>query len=123
MRRTGYFCARSTHPKNRITSVTNKTKRSPTGNRTNVYIERAAALKAANVPGVRLLDKPTVLAIANCSYPSLWAWMRNGKFPRGRIVGGRSMWLSTEIEDWLNELPVRRLKGDAPSEAALFAPR
>jgi predicted DNA-binding transcriptional regulator AlpA len=43
--------------------------------------------------------------------------MRDGRFPRARIHGGRSMWLSTEI-DWLAGLKVRPLKGDAPSEAA-----
>jgi Prophage CP4-57 regulatory protein (AlpA) len=31
--------------------------------------------------------------------------MRAGKFPRGRIVGGRSMWLSSEIDAWIAELP------------------
>jgi predicted DNA-binding transcriptional regulator AlpA len=36
-----------------------------------------------------------------------------GKFPRSRIVGGKSMWLSSEVEAWLAGLPVRPLKGDA----------
>lgn len=63
-------------------------------------------------PGVRLLTKREVLVITSVSYVSLWTWMREGKFPRARTVGGRSMWVSTEIEAWLNELPVRKLKGD-----------
>ena len=63
-------------------------------------------------PDTRLLSKPEVLAIANVTYPTLWAWMRAGGFPRSRVVGGRSMWLSTEVEAWLAELPVRPLKGD-----------
>jgi predicted DNA-binding transcriptional regulator AlpA len=63
--------------------------------------------------GAHLLSKREVLAIANVSYPTLWSWMRQGKFPRSRIVGGKSMWLSTEIEAWLAALPVRKLKGDA----------
>ena len=37
-------------------------------------------------------------------------------FPRSRVVGGKSMWLSTDIEAWLATLPVRKLKGDT-SEA------
>ena len=64
-------------------------------------------------PAVRLLDKHAVMAIADCSYPTLWAWQRAGKFPRSRVVGGKSMWLSTDIDAWLAALPIRKLKGDA----------
>jgi predicted DNA-binding transcriptional regulator AlpA len=61
----------------------------------------------------RLLDKAQVCVIANASYPTVWAWMRAGTFPRSRAVGGRSMWLSSEVDAWLAALPVRPLKGDA----------
>jgi predicted DNA-binding transcriptional regulator AlpA len=45
--------------------------------------------------------------------------MRAGTFPRARVVGGRSMWLSTEVDAWLAALPVRPLKGDnRPLDAA-----
>ena len=67
-------------------------------------------------PDTRLLSKPEVLAIANVTYPTLWAWMRNGTFPRSRVCGGRSMWRSDEIDAWLAGLPIRRLKGDAAAE-------
>jgi predicted DNA-binding transcriptional regulator AlpA len=61
----------------------------------------------------RLLSKKEVLAITNKSYPTIWAWMRAGKFPRSLVVGGRSMWRSDQVLDqWLAALPVRRLKGD-----------
>jgi predicted DNA-binding transcriptional regulator AlpA len=72
------------------------------------------AIKAETPPAVRLLDKQDILAIANVTYPTVWSWMRAGTFPRARIVGGKSMWLSTDIAAWLAELPTRRLKGDAP---------
>jgi predicted DNA-binding transcriptional regulator AlpA len=65
-------------------------------------------------PAVRLMPKREVLAITGCSYPTLWEWMRAGKFPRSRVVCGKSMWISTEVEAWMQNLPVRRLKGDAP---------
>jgi predicted DNA-binding transcriptional regulator AlpA len=61
----------------------------------------------------RLLSKHEVLGITGRSYPTIWLWMREGRFPRSRIVGGRSMWLSTEVDGWVAELPVRPLKGDA----------
>jgi predicted DNA-binding transcriptional regulator AlpA len=69
----------------------------------------------------RLLSKSEVLAITGVSYPTIWAWMRAGKFPRSRIVGGKSMWLSTEIEEWLAALPVRPLKGDASAKEEAIA--
>jgi predicted DNA-binding transcriptional regulator AlpA len=67
---------------------------------------------AGNGSPARLLDKHEILGIANASFPTVWLWMRQGKFPRSRIVGGRSMWLSTEVEAWLAALPVRPIKGD-----------
>lgn len=63
-------------------------------------------------PAVRLMSKAEVCALVGISYPSLWAWMRNGKFPRSVIVGGLSKWRSTDIDTWLAALPTRRLKGD-----------
>ena len=68
-------------------------------------------------PKTRLLTKAEVLAVVGVTYPSVWAWMRNGSFPRSRVVGGRSMWRSDEIDAWLAGLPVRRLKGDADAGA------
>jgi predicted DNA-binding transcriptional regulator AlpA len=64
----------------------------------------------------RLLSKAEVLAITGVTFPTVWTWMRNGTFPRSRIVGGKSMWFSTEVSAWLAELPIRRLKGDGGSD-------
>jgi predicted DNA-binding transcriptional regulator AlpA len=77
--------------------------------------DRKRAHGAHTPPAVRLLDKPEICAVANLTYPTIWKMMRAGTFPRGRIVGGKSMWLSTEIDAWLAGLPVRALKGDVPS--------
>jgi predicted DNA-binding transcriptional regulator AlpA len=66
----------------------------------------------------RLLSKNQVCAIAGTTFPTIWIWMRAGTFPRSRVVGGRSMWLSTEIDKWMAALPVRVLKGDQPREVA-----
>jgi predicted DNA-binding transcriptional regulator AlpA len=68
--------------------------------------------------GAHLLAKRQVLAITNVTFPTVWAWMRAGKFPRARVVGGKSMWLSSDIQAWLATLPVRKLKGDAPQALA-----
>jgi predicted DNA-binding transcriptional regulator AlpA len=69
-------------------------------------------------PPVRLLDKHEVCAICGCTFQVIWKRMRAGTFPRSRIVGGKSMWLSPEIDQWLANLPVRPLKGDAEVEDA-----
>src|SRR5262245_5546286 len=98
-------------------SVTTKTtKQRPAAVQVTAARVKAATLLAT--PGiVRLLDKHEVCAITGVTYPTIWEWMRKDKFPRSREVGGRSMWVSTEIEAWLAALPVRPLKGDKPREA------
>jgi predicted DNA-binding transcriptional regulator AlpA len=73
---------------------------------------------AARAPPVRLLDKKAILQITNVSFPTVWSWMRMGRFPRSRVVGGKSMWLSSEVDTWLTDLPLRPLKGDAEVEVA-----
>jgi predicted DNA-binding transcriptional regulator AlpA len=66
--------------------------------------------------GEHLLDKDEILALTGVSFPTIWSWMRQGRFPRSRVVGAgrssKSVWLSNEVEAWLRELPVRKLKGD-----------
>jgi len=64
--------------------------------------------------GVRLLSKTEILDITGVSFPTIWAWMRAGSFPRSRVAGGKSVWRSDEVDAWLAELPVRKLKGDVP---------
>jgi predicted DNA-binding transcriptional regulator AlpA len=70
-----------------------------------------ARLQRRWVPGC---SRSVVLAIDGVSYPTLWSMMRAGTSPRSRVVGGKSMWSSSEIEPWLAALPVRQLKGDEP---------
>jgi prophage regulatory protein len=74
--------------------------------------ERLHGARAPPPLAERLLGKNEVLTITGLSFPTIWSWMRAGRFPRSRIVGGKSMWLSTEIDAWLAGLPVRPLKGD-----------
>jgi predicted DNA-binding transcriptional regulator AlpA len=75
--------------------------------------ERLRASDRSQGPPPRLLDRHEVCALAGTSYPTLWVWMRAGTFPRSRIVGGKSKWLSSEVEAWMAALPIRKLKGDA----------
>jgi predicted DNA-binding transcriptional regulator AlpA len=66
-----------------------------------------------------LLTKREVCTIVNATFPTIWQWMKDGKFPRSRIAGGRSVWRSDEIDAWLAGLPVRPLKGDASPDSSL----
>jgi predicted DNA-binding transcriptional regulator AlpA len=91
-------------------------KRTP-AEKAEAFAKKVGALRAACEPlGVRLLSKAEVLAVVGISYPALWKWMRDGKFPRSRLVGNKSMWLSTDIAAWLTALPPCRLKGDSPAD-------
>jgi predicted DNA-binding transcriptional regulator AlpA len=95
-----------------VTEITTNAKRS-----TKRDPETPLAANWSQEP-LRLLSKSEILAIAGVSYPTLWAWMRQNRFPRSRIVGGRSMWLTRDIEAWLGNLPLRKLKGDKTEAAA-----
>jgi prophage regulatory protein len=71
---------------------------------------KSAAVVAANQ--VRLISKPEVLDRVGVTFPTIWKWMREGKFPRSRVLGGKTAWIESEVEAWIAALPVRRLKGD-----------
>lgn len=61
----------------------------------------------------RLIFKREVLRRVGLSYPTIWKMMREGRFPRSRVCGGKSAWLEDEVEAWIEGLPIRQLKGDA----------
>jgi predicted DNA-binding transcriptional regulator AlpA len=71
---------------------------------------------------IRLLTKREVLDLTRVSYPTIWQWMRAGTFPRSRELGHagkktqKIVWLASEVEAWMTNLPVRELKGDADKE-------
>ncbi len=64
------------------------------------------------IEGARLLSKAEVLYRVGVTFPTVWKWMRQGKFPRSRSLDGKSFWLASEIDAWIAALPVRPLKGD-----------
>jgi prophage regulatory protein len=70
---------------------------------------------AANARPLKMLSKPEVLDAVGVSYPTIWSWMREGKFPRSREIAGNKVgWFEHEVKEWLENRPVRRLKGDVP---------
>ena len=78
------------------------------GNAAQAEPDKAAATAATNP--ARFINKKQMLARVGASYPSIWQWMREGKFPRSRELGGKAAWLESEIEAWIVNRPIRRLK-------------
>ena len=85
----------------------------PTAARQRIASHRARR-RARPRPRPRLLSKREVLERVGLTYVTLWKWMQQGKFPRSREVGGKIARLEGEIDTWIEDLPVKRLKGDAP---------
>ena len=67
-----------------------------------------------NTRSERLIYRLELTKRVGLTYPTIWKQMRNGTFPRGRAVGGKTAWLESEIDNWIAALPERRLKGDPP---------
>ena len=84
--------------------------------RRKLPLRKRPAPKAFALP-VRLLNKHEILTIVGLTYPTVWKMMRDGLFPRSRVVGGKSMWRSDEVQAWLDALLVRPLKGDDGAQA------
>jgi prophage regulatory protein len=61
---------------------------------------------------VKLLSRRELLERVPISYPNIWMQMRDGKFPRSRALGGKVVWVESEIDEWITNLPVAKLKGD-----------
>jgi predicted DNA-binding transcriptional regulator AlpA len=69
--------------------------------------------------GDRLLTKEQVCALTGRSFPTVWAWMKRGEFPRARVLAGRSsVWLQSEIVEWMRQLPLRNYRADEREDNA-----
>jgi predicted DNA-binding transcriptional regulator AlpA len=92
--------------------------KTPRKKKKSIPAKQVTAARAATKLSASLLTKREIVALSGFTYPWIWQMMRAGKFPRGRIVGGKTMWLTSEVDAWLAKLPVRPLKGDADRAAA-----
>jgi predicted DNA-binding transcriptional regulator AlpA len=66
---------------------------------------------------LRLIFKPEVLHRVGLSFPTIWKMMRQGRFAHARIIGGKSAWIESEINNFLAGLPLRRYKSDLSPDA------
>ena len=71
--------------------------------------------QSAEFAEAKLLSKAAVLEITGRTFPTIWSWMRAGKFPSARDLNGRPVWIRSEIDRYINNLPKRAYK-DVNSE-------
>ena len=65
----------------------------------------------AEQPTLVFLSKQQVLKKIPITAPTLWAWVRTGKFPRPRAISpNKTVWLLTEVDAWMQARPHREYK-------------
>jgi predicted DNA-binding transcriptional regulator AlpA len=65
----------------------------------------------------RLVSKKQVLERVPLSFVTIWKMMNAGTFPKSRSIGeNRTVWLESEIDQWILETPTRRLKSASKRE-------
>ena len=96
----------------------NTTTKNPRRGKVQVSLAREIVDQQDQQGQVRLPSKYEVIDRVGVTYVTLWKWMREGKFPRSRELHGKSAWIASEVEEWIQARPIRRLKGDADTVAA-----
>jgi predicted DNA-binding transcriptional regulator AlpA len=71
----------------------------------------------------RLIPKKELLQLVQLSFPTVWKMMIAGQFPRARQIGGKTVWLKSEIDQYLAALPLRPYKGDLPQTESEIDPK
>jgi predicted DNA-binding transcriptional regulator AlpA len=74
--------------------------------------KKAPVAPVESVNQVRLISKAEVCDKVGRTFPTVWLWMRQGRFPRARDCGGRPAWLESDIDAWIAGLPPREYKAD-----------
>ena len=66
---------------------------------------------AAEQPTLVFLSKAEVLRRIPITGPTLWSWVRAGKFPRPRVLSpNKTCWIASEIDEWMQKRPLRTYK-------------
>ena len=61
--------------------------------------------------GLVFLSKAQVLKKIPVTGPTLWAWVRAGKFPRPRELSeNKTVWVEAEVDAWMQARPLRKYK-------------
>ena len=67
--------------------------------------------EAAAEPALVFLSKAQVLKKVPVTGPTLWSWVRQGKFPKPRDISpNKTVWLEADVDAWIRAQPVRNYK-------------
>lgn len=58
-------------------------------------------------PRKRLISRRQTCDRVHLTYPTIWKGVKAGTFPRPRAVGGKTMFVEDEIDQWIEALPFR----------------
>jgi prophage regulatory protein len=62
-------------------------------------------------PSLVFLSKAQVLKKIPVTGPTLWSWVRAGKFPRPRAISdNKTVWVEAEVDAWMQARPLRNYK-------------
>jgi prophage regulatory protein len=57
------------------------------------------------------LSKAQVLKKVPVTAPTLWAWVRAGKFPKPRAISSNKVvWIEAEVDAWMKAQPIPHYK-------------
>ena len=74
-------------------------------------VQANAPEQKAQATELVFLSKAQVLKKIPITGPTLWAWVRAGKFPRPRAVSpNTTVWLAAEVVEWMRARPLRTYK-------------
>jgi predicted DNA-binding transcriptional regulator AlpA len=61
-------------------------------------------------PHSNFITKAQVLERVCVTFPVVWQWIREKRFPPPRDVCGKALWLESEVEAWMKSRPVKKYK-------------
>jgi prophage regulatory protein len=68
---------------------------------------------AEGKPRKRLISRRQTCDRVHLTYPTIWKRVKEGTFPRPRAVGGKTMFVEDEIDQWIDALPFREYDTEA----------
>lgn len=75
----------------------------------------------AELKAERLVKRKELELLLSVSYPTIWSWIRAGKFPAAIDVCGNPRWRLRDVTAWLDAQPKRKVKSP-PNELTASIP-
>jgi predicted DNA-binding transcriptional regulator AlpA len=57
-----------------------------------------------------LIGKAELLQRAPITFTSIWRMSQTGRFPRGRVIGNRTVWVKSEVDAWCADVANNKLR-------------